>query len=38
MNCRSLIFSRHPISQMFARDISTDEIIVAVQSGETIES
>lgn len=38
MNCRSLIFSQHAITQMFARVISTDEVVAAVKSGEIIES
>jgi Domain of unknown function (DUF4258) len=35
--CRTLIFSRHAVIQMFARSISTDAVSTAVRIGEVVE-
>lgn len=37
MNCHNLTFSRHALTQMFVRAISTSEVAAAVKSGEVIE-
>jgi len=36
MNCSSLVFSDHAISQMFKRSISVDGIITIIENGEII--
>ena len=36
MNCSSLVFSDHAISQMFKRSISVDSIISIIEKGEVI--
>lgn len=36
MNCQTIIFSDHAISQMFKRDISVENVKQAIRSGETI--
>ena len=36
MNCNSLVFSDHAISQMFKRNISVDEVIGIIENNEVI--
>lgn len=37
MNCSSIIFSRHALEQMFARNISVEEVTVVLREGQAIE-
>ncbi len=37
MNCQNLVFSRHPIQQMFLRRISKSDIQAVVAYGEVID-
>ena len=36
MNCQTIVFSDHAISQMFKRDISVENVKQVIRSGETI--
>ncbi len=36
MDCNEIKFSRHAITQMFARSISKDEVVKVIKNGEII--
>ncbi|MGE0175348.1 MAG: DUF4258 domain-containing protein [Oligoflexales bacterium] len=38
MDCKTVTFSGHAITQMFSRNISVDDVKAALRNGEAIES
>lgn len=38
LNCTTISFSRHVVEQMFARNLSTEDVTEILRTGETIES